>query len=280
MTGVEDCSGRKPKESEMPEYVILPGAMPTILEARINKLDALYKNGWCKNIIISGGNIWKDRIPDKPGDTSQQRLLKTKHRLVLQRIFKNLFEYTRSDESTKIRDLISMRKVLVKNSDKYIGESEGNLGYILFKNKNDSNKPTAFIDTKATNTKENSLRSHDIVEDNESEKGRTADDVKKIMIVTSTFHCRRTMLTFKKDFPNAEIIACPTMSKIDKKEFINTPNIINQLRNECKKCIDYIKKGDLADIEIEEIVGKKRATEIEAKMKRTLPDGNDGSREL
>ncbi len=84
--------------------------------------------------------------------------------------------------------------------------------------------------------------------------------LKKIIIITSCYHCKRAELTFKKYFekyPNIEIQVCPSTLDLKKDNLVlskesitNNKNIMDKYRTELKSIIKYIGFGDLVDEEI------------------------------
>ena len=95
--------------------------------------------------------------------------------------------------------------------------------------------------------------------------------IDRLIIVTSSFHCRRALLTFKKQFPNIEIIVCPATRDLDDanvtlgRGMLESDYYRGQIDRECNAIINYSKNGSIADVELEEIVPKEVAQRIERK---------------
>ena len=98
------------------------------------------------------------------------------------------------------------------------------------------------------------------------------------MIITSSFHCRRAILSFKKHFPGIEVLACPATRDIEsqgltftKESLMQSEYYSEQFRNELNAIINYTRNRSIEDMDIEEVLSPERAQEIMAKMiQRTM----------
>ena len=97
--------------------------------------------------------------------------------------------------------------------------------------------------------------------------------INKVMIVTSSFHCRRAMLAFKKYFRNIEICSCPSTLDFKDKgitfckaDMLGHEYYRRQIENELDAIINYTRKGSIEDCDISLVVGEEMAKEIERRQ--------------
>ena len=92
------------------------------------------------------------------------------------------------------------------------------------------------------------------------------------MIVTSSFHCRRALLTFKKYFKDLKILACPSTLDLKEKgvtlakeEMLNSEYYKKQIENELNAIVNYTRNGSIEDCDISEFLEQKLVKQIEKK---------------
>ena len=92
--------------------------------------------------------------------------------------------------------------------------------------------------------------------------------IERIMIITSSFHCRRATLSFKKYFPDIDILACPSTKvmensnvKFEKESMMNNKYYMQQFRNELDAIINYSRNGSIVDANIEDYITDEKTIE-------------------
>lgn len=283
MSGIKDYAKEEATDSNNPDFIIVLGCPPLTLEQRILKLIELYDKGYGKYIIISGGLGWQKLFradpnkkfkDDKELTEYAKRLNENlkKQKTSIKKIFENNLKptvETKQDGQPGSKKYYRKRSKLIT---RYLNESEAELGYRIIDNqgRNDIGYVT-LIESNSTNTVQNVINSRNIIDDLVVNCG--IDKPKRLMLITSPFHCRRACLTFKKYFPDCEILACPSTAGMQnqgvaftKEALINHPYYSTQFKNECDAIINYSKKGDIADVDIKALVGAKKASEIEEKI--------------
>lgn len=288
MAGVKDYSKQNADDSNMPDFIILLGCTPLTLEQRVLKLIELYDKGYGKFIILTGGLGWHKLFKADPNKKFKDD--------------KDLSDYARKLNANLKRQKKSLAKIFNENlrpvsgklkngqltytkyykkrrklMNEYLEESEAELGYrMIDKQQRNDIQSVTLVESNSINTLQNVLFTRNIIEDLVVNCG--VDKPKRLMIITSPFHCRRACLTFKKYFPNCDVIACPSTAGMinkgvpfTKEALMANPYYSKQFRNECDAIINYSRKGDIADIDIEQVIGERRASQIEEKV---TGDGN------
>lgn len=283
MAGVKDYSKEYANDSNMPDFVILLGCTPLTLEQRVLKLVELYDKGYGKYIILTGGLGWHKLFKADPNkkfkDDAELQSYTKKLNASLKRQKKSLakiFERDLKPVSGSIQNgtfsYTKYYKRRRKQMNEYLQESEAELGYRMIdkQGRNDIQSVT-LVESNSANTLQNVVFTRNIIDDLVVNCG--VDKPKRLMLITSPFHCRRACLTFKKYFPDCEIIACPSTAGMvnkgipfTKEALMANPYYSKQFRNECDAIINYSKKGDIADFDIKTIVGERRASQIEEKI--------------
>ena len=65
MNGVIDYGSIKSTKDNNPDFLVVLGCSPKVLKARILKMMELYKKGYGKYVLISGGNGWNKLFKPK-----------------------------------------------------------------------------------------------------------------------------------------------------------------------------------------------------------------------
>ena len=100
-------------------------------------------------------------------------------------------------------------------------------------------------------------------------KAQGFEKLRRMIIVTSSFHCRRAYLTFKKQFPEVEVIVCPATQDLQDANvslgmgMIDSSYYKTQISRECNAIINYSKNGSIADLDLEEFLPEEIAKKIE-----------------
>ena len=288
MAGVKDYSKQNADDSNMPDFIILLGCTPLTLEQRVLKLIELYDKGYGKYIILTGGLGWHKLFKADPNKKFKDD--------------KDLSDYARKLNANLKRQKKSLAKIFNENlrpvsgklkngqltytkyykkrrklMNEYLEESEAELGYrMIDKQQRNDIQSVTLVESNSINTLQNVLFTRNIIDDLVANCG--VDKPKRLMIITSPFHCRRACLTFKKYFPNCDVIACPSTAGMvnkgvpfTKEALMANPYYSKQFRNECDAIINYSRKGDIADMDIEQVIGERRDSQIEEKV---TGDGN------
>ena len=283
MTGVKDYSKENVNESNTTDFIILLGCTPLTLEQRVLKLIELYDKGYGKYIILTGGLGWHKLFKADPNKKFKDD--------------KDLSDYVRKLNANLKRQKKSLAKIFNENlrpvsaklkngqltytkyykkrrklMNEYLEESEAELGYrMIDKQQRNDIQSVTLVESNSINTLQNVLFTRNMIDDLVVNCG--IDKPKRLMIITSPFHCRRACLTFKKYFPDCDVIACPSTAGMlnkgvpfTKEALMANPYYSKQFRNECDAIINYSKKGDIADINIEDLLGERRASQIEDKV--------------
>ena len=96
--------------------------------------------------------------------------------------------------------------------------------------------------------------------------------INRVMLVTSSFHCRRAILSFRKYFKDIDICACPSTLDFKEKginfsrdDMINSDYYRKQIENELDAIINYTRNGSIEDCDISEVIDSQIAKKIEKK---------------
>ena len=105
------------------------------------------------------------------------------------------------------------------------------------------------------------------------QKEGKVDKINRIMIITSSFHCRRAELSFKKYFPDVEVMSCPATMDItnagilfNKNDLMSSAYYMQQFRNELNAIVNYTRNGSIADLNVEDVLGAERTKKMKKKM--------------
>ncbi len=281
MSGIIDYSKQQADESNMSDFIVVLGCTPLTLEQRVLKLIELYDKGYGRFIILTGGFGWHKSFKADPNkkfndDEELKNYIKRlnenlkRQKQTLAKMFEEdikLAQGTIGNDKPSAK-FYKKRKLL----DEYLRDSEAELGYrIIERQKREDIQSIALEESFSINTIQNVIFTRNIIDDLVVNCG--VDKPKRIMLITSPFHCRRACLSFQKYFQNCEVIACPSTAGMTKKGLPFTKDALmadsyysKQFRNECDAIINYSKKQDIADIDISLLVGKLRASQIEERV--------------
>lgn len=110
-------------------------------------------------------------------------------------------------------------------------------------------KSAIILETKATNILENVLFGMEKLKNQKI-------DVKKVILVSKPFAMRRCFATFKKQYPNIDLICCPPTLSVLKSADRPKTEYAKRLLGELERLKIYSKKGDLIPQKIPKLVLK------------------------
>ncbi len=281
MNDVIDYAKEKPDEKNHADFLVVLGASPIALKSRVVKMMELYKKGFGDNVLLSGGTGWHRlfKVTDKEfknaGDKITSIHKKAQKRKEIKRALDGALLDLSDDKKLELRNSQGNRAVHVLYSQK-LNSTEAEIAYQMMKAAQSVvNIPDdkIFFEQKSVNTIENLEYSKNLIDGLQSD-GKI-DKIKNIMIITSSFHCRRAVLSFKKYFPDVNVNACPATLDIkernvefDKASLMNNQYYMGQFRGELGRIIKYMKKnestdekerkGAIAEADIEEFISDKK----------------------
>jgi hypothetical protein len=214
MSGVKDYAKIPADKKDSPDLLIVLGASPIPMKARIIKMMQLYKNGYGKYTVLSGGKGWHKlfKTEDRSFKDELERYTyyhgkRQKYKLMKRALQRTIPQELRNKNKHGKALYRHMHRAIEKN----LNESEADIGYKIIKACSEIGhieEDRIFLENNSSNTRENILNS--MMTAKEKLKDKEKEDIKSVMIITSCFHCKRTELTFKKYFPDIEVKACPS----------------------------------------------------------------------
>ncbi len=278
-SGIIDLEGVEPTDKTLSDVIVVLGCSPRPLKARIKKMMALQKSGYSKRVLFSGGKGWQSLVKKDPN----------KRKVLLEDIRQAVSADLLGDNPSQIElDLYErfnegMKKIMGPNyktktyqeriDDEKMELTEEEYMQLIMLTNGGLRTAKMYNEPFSTNTKENMLYTGKVFKKIEEEK---KEPIERVMIVTSSFHCRRAYLTFKKNFPNIDFIVVPSTE--DLKEYgldysigmIQNEKYRNYIKGEAKKIIDYSKKGDILDVQLSDLVGEEESKRIEQSQKQKI----------
>ena len=289
MTGIIDFSKTEPTEENNPDFLVVLGCSPSPLKARIVKMMELYQKGFGKYVLLSGGTGWHKLFkPQNKTFTSDKerfeymKAIASKRNSMKAALHSTIPDYLRPPE-TNPKHGKGLYRYMHKKLEQSLEQPEAFIGYRIMQACKDIihiDDDKIFFEPASINTTQNLAFSKNLL-DTLQASGQV-DLIKRIMIVTSSFHCRRAELSFKKYFPGIEVMSCPATLDItnnglsfDKKVLMQDPYYMQQFRNELNAIVNYSRNGSISDLRIEDILDPKRANSIRAKVKGNTVLGED-----
>lgn len=258
MSGVKDYAKIPVDEESKPDLLIVLGATPIPMKARIIKAMQLYKNGYGKYIVLSGGKGWHKlfKTEDRSFNDDAERYTYYSGK---RRKYKSMRRALQKTIPQELRNKNKQGKALYRHMHRAIennlNKSEADIGLKIIKACSEIgniDKEKILLENNSSNTKENILNSMQIAS--------SLENIKRVMIITSSFHCKRAKLSFKKYFPDVEVEVCPSTKDLsdngvtlEKESYMSKHYYRQQVRNELKGIIDYSKNESIADEEIKDI---------------------------
>lgn len=263
MSDVRDYAETPVEKESSPDVLIVLGATPSPMKPRIIKAMQLYKAGYGKYIVLSGGKGWHklfnidskeiEKIRDDEEAQYAYRIKKAKNAKKTGKILRGMLpaEFKRGQRSTVgwYHYMHNKTKRMLTKSEAYIASRIVEACSEIVEIEPDK----IFLEEESNDTVTNVKKSMEMM--------KRVDDIKSVMIVTSCFHCKRAELTFKKYFPDVEVKACPsTIELVNNGRTISKESLMDnsayyrmQIINELKGIIAYSKSGKIADEEIKGI---------------------------
>ena len=299
MQSIVDLSNKKCDSENMVDAVVILGASPPPMVSRINKAIKIYQNGWTKTIMLSGGVGWQRLI-----NTPNEEVNNIKAEIFLKCIDNYYVEYPLIEPEDAINpeywsnpqneEIVKEameagkrnREAFLKEANDYLKENgiksdtgedltyeeierdvnlkipESNLIYTVLRriaNKNDD--LNVYYENGSTNTPENAMGVKNAFD-------ALNKKINKMIVVTSTFHCRRTLFTFKKYMPDVEVLTSPT-DEINETYTKEIEEAINVLRN----LYDVVRQDsevDLFDLKFEEVLELFKTLPLEYDIEKYL----------
>lgn len=266
MHGIKDFAKEEADESKKVDFLIVLGCRPVPLKARIIKAAELYKRKYAKYVLFSGGPAWNNKVekgsakdlemieavrksvkPELLGENQSERVMKIEER------FNQMLGREPKSVEDKIRNLSEcqlMSRMMITLGD----VPARNIYHEPFSNNTIENiKYTAALFKNIQSTGE-------------------VPKINRVMLVTSSFHCRRAILSFRKYFKDIDICACPSTLdfkekgiNFSKEDMINNEYYRKQIENELDAIINYTRNGSIEDCDISEVIDSQVAKKIEKK---------------
>lgn len=273
MNGISDLSKEEVSDKNKADIIVVLGCTPVPLEARIKKTMQLYNKGYARNILLAGGDGWQKLYKKKDPNTGKIYIDEAKKRELLEAIKNTINANLLGDNpSQKQIELFQrfnegMNKMMLTNEVKSFEEKqddyklnldEAEFMKLMILSNGGLKGAKIFHEPFSYDTKENMQNTKSLI-DGLLKRGEI-EKLDRIIVVTSSFHCRRAMLTFKKYFSNIDIITCPATDDLEKRgislgrDMLKNEYYKKQLDNESKALINYSRNGSIADIELGEIL--------------------------
>lgn len=269
MSGVRDYSKIPVEEENNPDFLVVLGASPKPMKSRIVKMMHLYKNGYGKYVLLTGGEGWHKLFkPEKrkfKDNVERYEYASGKRRKY--RSMRRALRTTMPDEfKNPNKQGKALYRFLHRKIEENLTKSEAEIGYKIIqacKEIVDIDDDKILFEGKSKNTIENVQFSKDIM-------CSKMPSIKRIMLITSCFHCKRAELTFKKYFPEVEVMTCPSTKDIkergaslDKETLMSNPYYMGEIKKELNAIVSYSKKGIIADEEIDKSIFDSKENELE-----------------
>lgn len=274
MSGVVDYADRDENLENNPDFLIVLGCSPQPLKARVLKMLQLYKKGYGKYVLFSGGKGWHKLFkPEKRDFKTQEEMFeynkkKTNKYKKMKKALRNYLFKEMDDPKMKNPNGKARNKYMGRILKRHLEEPEAQIGYKMMKaaqsivNIPDEN---LFFEQESMNTVQNLNYSKKLLDTLQSE-GRV-EKIKSIMVITSCFHCRRAELSFRKYFgDNINVMTCPsTMDLIsngralNKESLLSSDKYVGELKKEIDAIINYTNNKSIVDCDIEDYIKDKEA---------------------
>ena len=285
MAYIEDFSKGDFDEKKKADIIVVLGCSPYPLKARTLKTMELVKKGYAKLILFSGGLGWKGLFEKKDPTTGKIVINEEKRRSLIQAIKDNIDAELLGDNPTP-RDLAVheafMAELKARGLDDEVmtyEESQDNkklrmteVDFMkLIMLSNGGLQGVRFLhEPFSRTTKENMEYTKEVLRN--AVKFGEIPKVKKMLIVTSAFHCKRAMLTFKKQFSDIEIEVCPATRDLEDRGVTLGEGMLQndyyreQIHRESQAIINYSRNGSIYDADLEDIVPIDVAKKIEKRQ--------------
>ncbi len=274
MNGITDLSKFEVTDKSKVDLIIVLGCSPVPLEARIKKMMQLYKKGYSKNVLLTGGDGWQKLYKKKNPITGETIIDEAKRKNLLEAIRdtisanllgdnpgeKERMLYERFNEGMKQMMHEEVPSFEKSQEDKLMRFDEAEFMKLMILSNGGLKGAKIFHEPFSFNTKENMQNTKALI------SGLVArgelEKVNSLIVVSSSFHCRRAMLTFEKNFPGLKVFSCPATLDLDKRgvklgrDMLNNPYYKQQIENECQAIINYSRNGTIENAELSDFLPK------------------------
>ena len=214
----------------------------------------LVKLEYSKNVLLSGGKGWQKLFRKKDANTG-----------------KTIVNEAKKEELTLAIHKCINGSLLCSDEERLLDMSEANMMKLIIISNGGLVNTKIFHEPFSYNTRENIEYAKTLI--NGLLKRKEIEKLNRMIIVTSSFHCKRAYLTFKKAFSDVDILVCPATKDLEDrgtslgKAMLSNTYYNKQIHLECDAIINYSRNGSILDAELCEIVPKEVAEKIEAKQK-------------
>ena len=282
MHGIRDISEDEPSDNTKSDLITVLGCSPVPLRARVLKMMSLVKRGFSNTVLLSGGGGWQKLYRKIDPQTGEEVINEAKKEELLRAIVKTISGDILGDNPSEKEVELYRRFV---EAMKEMGQTDHVMSYEERQEKkklrlteaefmnmiiitNGGLKGVKYLrEPFSDNTKENMEYTKALLKSQLKAQG--LEKLRRIIIVTSSFHCRRAYLTFKKQFPEVEVIVCPATQDLQDANvslgtgMLDSSYYKTQISRECNAIINYSKNGSIADLDLEEFLPEEIAKKIE-----------------
>lgn len=266
MHGITDFAKEEANNDKKVDFLIVLGCRPIPLKARIIKAAELYKRKYAKYVLFSGGSAWNNKI-EKGSSKDLEMIESVKQSVIPELLGENKSERVQAVEN-KFYELLGEEPKSVDDSIRELSECQ--LMSRMMITLGDVPARNIFHEPFSNNTIEN-IKYTAALFRNIQETGEVPK-INKVMLVTSSFHCRRAVLSFRKYFKDIDICACPSTLDFKEKgltfsreDMLKSEYYKKQIENELDAIINYTRNGSIEDCDISEVIDEKLAKKIKEK---------------
>lgn len=266
MHGIKDYAKDEANKEDKVDFLIVLGCRPVPLKARIIKAAELYKKKYAKYVLFSGGPAWNNKV-EKGSDKDLEMIESIRQIVKPELLGENQNEKVRKIEE-KFNQMLGRKPKSVE--DKIRDLSECQLMSRMMITLGDVPAGNIFHEPFSNNTIENIKYTAALFKNIQSTG--EVPKINRVMLVTSSFHCRRAMLSFRKYFKNIDICACPSTLDFkekgltfSKEDMLKSEYYKKQIENELDAIINYTRNGSIEDCDISDVIDEKMAKQIKEK---------------
>ena len=282
MSRIIDFSQITPKEGSLADLIVVLGCSPIPLRARTLKMMELVNRGYGRNVLLSGGDGWQKLFRKKDSTTGEIIINEPKRQELLSAISATISKDLLGDNPTQkeldlherfiqgMREMGQTDHLMTyeqRQEKKKCDMTEAQFMQLIILTNGGLKGAKIFHEPFSFDTKQNMEYTKGFLKT--SQRTGEIPNIGRMIIVTSSFHCRRAYLTFKKQFPNVEIAVCPsTVDLTDRglslERMLESNYYSTQVSRECQAIINYSRNGSIADVDLSELIGAEAARRIEA----------------
>lgn len=224
MNNVKDIAKEDRRNFPKADCAIVLGCSPIPLKDRMLKAIQLYNLGFNDKILLSGGYGY--HVLEKENNIKN-----------IKKVLKPFIDIEVDEELYDLTEAELCYKILYNNSDSF-----------------KIPKRDLLFDVYSNNSGENAKYSKYVIDFFQREENKK---IKRCIIITSAFHIKRALLTFKKIFPEIEFIGAPATNDL-KRNNVYLETICDdkyyrkQIIDEYDRIIKYVEKEILFDERVHE----------------------------